>query len=112
MSTSIQVANNVSKFQQTLKITMRITKEIEVKHHTMSSFQDDLDMLTKDARSNHGTIVHALYDRMLGTRCIEKTSNKLTSLHFNSSVAKMWSNDMESMTSFERIACSSLLIPN
>ena len=112
MSTSVQFANNVSEFQQTLKITMRTTKEIEVNHHTMSSFRNDLDMLTKDAHSNHDNIVHTLYGCILGTRCIEKSSNKLTSLHFNSRVAKMRSNDMESMTSFERIACSSLLILN
>ena len=104
MSTSIQFTNNVSKFRPMLKVTMHATKKMETKCYSVPSCWEDLDMLEEDSRAKNETIGHAMNEMNW------KTSSKLTSLNFTNGVVKMQNNDMESMTSLEHIACSSLLV--
>ena len=60
-------------------------------------------MLAEGALSNHGTTGNALYGCMLGAINIVKTSIKITYLHFTNRVVKTQNNDMESVSSYERI---------
>ena len=89
---------------------MHATKEMETKNHTMPSCQEDLDVLVEDARTNNETAGHALHGYMLGTKYTGNTWNLVPSLHFTNWVAKMQNDDMEIITSLERVACAVSLV--
>ena len=98
--------SNARKHQKMLEVILVAAKEMEISFRTISSCWANLDTLIEDARRSKNNSGHNLRNCELGTRCVGATSNELPSMNFTNGAVKMQNDDIESITTLERSACS------
>ena len=83
---------------------------MQTRFYTLADCRGNLSMLIHDISNYTEPASYYLYGFKLCTRCIGCISNKLLLPSFTNSVIKIQNNDIESIVSFEQLACICLLI--
>ena len=98
MNSITRLLNHIKKYQKNMERINEVTKHLQMQMHSISIFQEDLELIIEDMEGKREDVDHELHGNRLGKEYISPSSSKLKNPHFESGVIKIQNNDILDMT--------------